>query len=129
MGNTPGLPIEPELPQAVAGKKRRFPEDFRRRAVAYYDSLPNDGSKGAYLRRSGIFSSSINGWRKAIENGVSQKKVGRKPVDSLSRENAALQSQVAKLQKELERANTVIEVQKKVTSLLELHLDPKDDNS
>jgi len=129
VGNTPGLPIEPELPQAVAGKKRRFPEDFRRRAVAYYDSLPNDGSKGAYLRRSGIFSSSINGWRKAIENGVSQKKVGRKPVDSLSRENAALQSQVAKLQKELERANTVIEVQKKVTSLLELHLDPKDDNS
>lgn len=129
MGNTPELPTEPELPETVAGKKRHFPEDFRRRAVAYYDSLPNDGSKGAYLRRSGIFSSSIDGWRKAMTSGTPSKKIGRKPASALERENAELKAQLAKANKELERANTVIEVQKKVTSLLEMHLGPKDDNS
>lgn len=129
MGNTPGLPTEPELPEVVTGRKRRFPEDFRRRAVAYYDSLPNDGSKGAYLRRSGIFSSSINGWRKAIETNAAPKKPGRKPADALEVENAALRAETARLHRELERATTVIEVQKKVTSLLEMHLDPEEDDS
>jgi hypothetical protein len=54
--NTPASssPTEPEVPVWAAGQKRIFPEDFKRRAVAYYDSLPDDGSKGAYLRRSGI---------------------------------------------------------------------------
>ena len=45
--------VEPELPKWESGQKRRFPEDFRRLAVAYYESLPEDGSKGAYLRRVG----------------------------------------------------------------------------
>jgi hypothetical protein len=44
-----GLPTEPELPKWEPGQRRTFPEDFKRRAVAYYDSLPEDGSKGSYL--------------------------------------------------------------------------------
>lgn len=120
------IPTEPELPEVAAGLKRNFPEDFRRRAVAYYDSLPNDGSKGAYLRRSGIYSSSITQWRQAGEMKVSSSKPGRKPTNSLARENAELKSALAKTRAELERANTVIDVQKKVTSLLGMHLDQQE---
>lgn len=106
------VPVEPVLPTWEPGKKRLFPEDFRRRAVAYYDSLPDDGSKGAYLRRAGIHSSSISQWRQGQHSGVVAKP-GRKPTDPVVRENVKLKSRVATLESELERANTVIDVQKK----------------
>jgi transposase len=113
-----GLPPEPELPTWEPGQKRTFPEDFKRRAVAYYDSLPEDGSKGSYLRRAGIYSSSISQWRRTVHAGVPSK-AGRKPTDPVVRENAELKARVAKLEAELVRANAVIEVQKKVSALLE----------
>lgn len=112
------VPTEPELPIWEPGQKRLFSEDFKRRAVAYYDSLPDDGSKGAYIRRAGIHSSSISQWRDAQRSGVVAKP-GRKPTDPIVRENAELKSRIAKLEAELARANTVIEVQKKVSTLLE----------
>jgi transposase len=113
-----GLPVEPELPTWDSGQKRRFPEDFRRLAVGYYESLPEDGSKGAYLRRAGIYSSSMSQWRKAIHGGVTSTP-GRKPTDPVLRKNAELTVRVAKLEDDLARANLVIEVQKKVSALLE----------
>ena len=116
--NQRSLPVEPELPTWAPGEKRVFPEDFKRRAVAYYDSLPTDGSRGSYLRRAGIYSSSIGQWREAQQSGVTTR-IGRKPTDPMVRENAELKAQVAKLEAELGRANTVIEVQKKVSALLE----------
>lgn len=105
------------MPVWAPGQKRIFPEDFKRRAVAYYDSLPEDGSRGAYLRRAGIYSSSISQWRDA-QTGTTPKP-GRKPTDAVVRENAELKARVGKLEAELARANTVIEVQKKVSALLE----------
>ena len=113
-----GLPLEPEPPKWEAGQKRAFPEDFKRRAVTYYDSLPEDGSKGSYLRRAGLYSSSMSQWRRAMQAGVPSR-TGREPTDPLVRENAELKSRVVKLEDELRRANTVIEVQKKVSALLE----------
>lgn len=116
--NSEVMPVEPDMPIWEPGQRRNFPEDFRRRAVAYYDSLPEDGSRGAYLRRSGIYSSSISQWRNALRNAKSTKP-GRKAVDPTVRENAELKARVAKLEAELARANTVIDVQKKVSALLE----------
>ncbi len=103
-------PVEPDLPIWKPGQKRTFPEDFKRRAVAYYDSLPEDRSKGSYLRRSGIYSSSISQSRRVIQTG-SIPKVGRKPTDPIVRKNAELSARVEKLEVELARANMVIEPQ------------------
>ena len=110
-------PEEPKVPEMEPGRKRVFSEDFKRRAVAYYDSLPEDGSKGAYLRRSGIYSSSISQWRESFTK-VSETTIGRKPIDLLVRENAALKGRVAKLEAEVRRANTVIDVKKKFPGCL-----------
>ena len=115
---TKGLVSEPDLPIWESGKKRKFPEDFKRRAVAYYESLPEDGSRGAYLRRSGINSSLMSNWRSGIRQGTITN-LGRKPIDPVIRENAELKVRLTKLEAELLRANTVIEVQKKVSALLE----------
>ncbi|MGC8498846.1 MAG: hypothetical protein ACP5OV_05035 [Acidimicrobiales bacterium] len=106
-------PVEPDLSISKPGQKRMFPEDFKRRAVAYYDSLPEDGSQGSYLRRSGLYSSSISQWRRVVQGGTIPQ-VGRKPAEPLVRKNAELSARVAKLEAELARANMVIEVQNKV---------------
>ncbi len=46
----PSKHVEPEMPVVVAEKTRKFPLEVRKSIVEYYDALPNDGSKGAYLR-------------------------------------------------------------------------------
>ncbi len=43
-----GLVAEPDLLIWEFGKKRKFSADFKRSAVAYYELLPEDGSRGAY---------------------------------------------------------------------------------
>jgi transposase len=57
-------------------------------------------------------------WRQAFHGGVVST-TGRKPSDPVLRKNAELAARVAKLENELARANLVIEVQKKVSALLE----------
>jgi transposase len=124
------IEVEPEMPAIVPGKKRKFPLEVRWQIVQYYDTLPNDGSKGAYLRRNGVFDSQISDWRKeAAAEPAATKTVGRKPLTSAEKELRRLRSQNDKLQAELDRANVVIEVQKKVSQLLEMHLDPSGQTS
>jgi transposase len=130
MGVAPDNAQEPELPAAVEGRKRVFPFDSRCAIVRYYDSLPKDGSKGAYLRRSGVFKSSVNQWRVDMVNGVSEpKRPGRKAVDPTVREMARMKAEISRLERELARANAVIDVQKKVSELLDLHLGDKEQAS
>jgi Tfp pilus assembly protein FimV len=57
-------------------------------------------------------------WRHAVQAG-SMAKAGRKATDPTVRKNAELSARVEKLEAELNRANMVIEVQKKVSALLE----------
>lgn len=114
---------EPAVPVAEPGKKRTFPVEIRRQIVAYYDTLPADGSKGAYLRRYGLFDSQIGEWRKQIAAGAPAK-VGRKALTSEQKELRQLREQNARLQSELDRANAIIDVQKKVSALLEMHSEP-----
>ena len=108
--------IEPTLPPVVAGKKRKFTPQMRTDVITYYDALP-EGQKGAYLRRNGLYDTTIAEWRK-LADGMTHKQ-GRKPLTDESRELRKLRADNARLTKELERANAVIEVQKKVTGLLE----------
>ena len=123
MGVTPGNVQEPQLPAIVEGRKRVFSFDLRCEIVRYYDSLPNDGSKGSYLRRGGLFKSSVNQWRVDMRSGVTEaKQRGRKSTDPAVRELTRMRAEVSRLEGELARANAVIDVQKKVSTLLDLHL-------
>jgi transposase len=127
MGDSPKVAQEPVLPAVVDGKKRVFAYDTRCEIVRFHDSLPSDGSKGAYLRRSGLFKSSVRQWRVDMLKGTDQaKQRGRKTTDPTTRELARLRAEVERLARELERANAVIDVQKKVSALLEMHLEHKE---
>jgi hypothetical protein len=84
---------------------------------------------GALFRREGLYSSYLTAWRRERDDGElagpTPKKRGRKPQGNpLADENARLQGENTRLQHELYKANTIIDVQ--TTTLgLEL-LDPSE---
>ena len=82
------------------------------------------GEVGRLLRREGLYTSHLSGWRKARRNGSLQgltpKKRGAKPAEPnpLSAKVRALEAKVAWLEKELATAHTILDVQGKVAGLL-----------
>lgn len=69
-----------------------------------------------------MFDSSISTWRTELNNDTADTKTpGRKLLPANDKALRRLREQNARLQDELDRANVVIEVQKKVTQLLEMH--------
>ena len=110
---------DPEVP--VRATRRRFPAEYKAKILAEYEALP-DGEKGALLRREGLYSSLISEWRKQAAQGAVEglaKKRGRPGPDAKEREIAKLRAEVERLRGEVDKRNKVIEVQGKVSALLE----------
>jgi transposase len=110
---------DPEVPERA--KRRRYPAKYKLEILAAYENLDRDG-KGALLRREGLYTSLISEWRKQRDRGAIDAlaaKPGRPPVDPVERENARLRQRVDRLEGDLERARKVIEVQGKLSALLE----------
>jgi transposase len=90
-----------------------------------YESYPHgDPRRGALLRRVGAYTSHISKWRKQRNRGalanLAPQAPGRKPQprDELHDELERLRTENLRLQKRLAQAETVIEIQKKVATLL-----------
>ncbi len=114
-------------PAPADGPKRRsFTAEFKRRIVREAEAALASGQEGAVgelLRREGLYSSHLTEWRRLRDGGelagLSPKKRGRKSrKNALAEENERLRRQVARLEVELKKAETVIDVQKKVAALL-----------
>jgi transposase-like protein len=127
----------PEKPELARGpdpevsdrpKRRKFTAAYKLAILRELDACTEVGSIGAVLRREGLYSGHIANWRKAREAGVlnalAPKKRGRprKVRNALADENVALQKQVAKLEEELRKARTIIDVQKKLSSILGIEM-------
>lgn len=110
---------DPEVPERA--RTRRFSAAYKARILAEYEGL-GKAEKGALLRREGLYSSLISEWRKQRDKGALAalaKPAGRPPADPVERENAALRRENERLAAELARARQVIEVQGKLSALLE----------
>jgi transposase len=110
---------DPQVPERAV--RRSYSAKYKAQILAEYELLDRDG-KGALLRREGLYSSLIHEWRKQRDKGALEalgKAKGRPPADPVERENARLRAQVAKLTGELETSRRVIEVQGKLSALLE----------
>ena len=111
--------VDPEVPERAT--RRRYPARYKLEVLAEYDVLDRDG-KGALLRREGLYTSLLSEWRKQRDRGALEAlaaKPGRPPADPLERENARLRHRVDRLEGDLDRARKVIEVQGKLSALLE----------
>jgi hypothetical protein len=86
-----------------------------------YDALDKAG-KGALLRREGLYTSLISAWRQQRDQGVKAalaKPAGRPPADPRDRDNARLRRDNERLRVELDTARKVIDVQGKLSALLD----------
>jgi transposase-like protein len=111
---------DPEVPERAQGP-RRFPAAYKAKILAEYDTL-GKAEKGALLRREGLYSSLLNEWRKQRDRGADEalsRSAGRQPADPRDKEIARLKRDKEKLETELGKARKVIEVQGKLSALLE----------
>ena len=110
----------PETEVVPRAKRRRFTAAYKQRIVAEADACTEHGEIGALLRREGLYSSHLSNWRKQRDRGeLTDRKRGRKG-DPAGAELKRLQRENERLRQELEKAQLVIEVQKKLSQALGL---------
>ena len=110
-------------------QRRRFPAEYRLRIVKQADACKQPGELGALLRREGLYSSLLTNWRRQREQGalrdLRERRPGPKPrpVDPRVKQ---LEAENARLHRKLQRADTIITLQKKVAEILGIPLNPFD---
>ena len=104
-------------------QRRRFTAEYKQRILAETDHAKGSGSIGALLRREGLYSSLLATWRREREAGVGQalspqKRGPKSKRDPVAEENRQLRRETQRLTEELRKAEIVIDIQKKVATLL-----------
>ena len=105
-------------------QRRRFTAEYKRRIVREADRCTTAGAIGALLRREGLYSSHLTTWRAARDRGelegLAPKKRGPKitPPDPRDQQLVEQVRETARWKKRAERAEALVEVQKKVAALL-----------
>jgi|HubBroStandDraft_5_1064220.scaffolds.fasta_scaffold255953_2 transposase len=111
---------DPEVPEVARGR-RRYSAKYKARILAEYDALARS-ERGAFLRREGLYSSLVSTWRTQRDAGAMTelgKPAGRQPADPKDKEIARLRARLAKVEGQLDKANKVIEIQGKLSALLD----------
>ena len=121
----PPTPNETPDPQVETKEPRRaFTTKYKLSILAQADECENAGDIGALLRREGLYSSHLSNWRRLRRDGTLQalepKQRGPKAAlpPAERRELEQLRRRNAKLERELEKAHTIIDVQKKLSVLM-----------
>ena len=129
-GHASELP-DPEVePRA---ERRHYTAEYKLRILDEIDHASEPGEIGAIIRREGLYSQIISKWRqqraKGSLDGLQSQPRGPK-ANTTAAEVARLQRENERLRKKLEQAELIIEVQKKVSQILELdESDPSEKRS
>jgi transposase len=113
-------------------RRRTFTARDKLRILAEADRAAATGGIGAILRREGLYSSALTGWRRQRDagaiGGLSPVKRGRKTTapNPLAAKLTRLQQDHARLTLRLTRAEAIIDIQKKVAALLGIPLARSD---
>ena len=116
-------------------KRRRFEAAYKLHIVEEADGAADPGAVGALLRREGLYSSHLASWRRQRDEGslagLAPKRRGRKAKrrDPLTKENEKLRREIQRLGERLRQAETIIEVQKKVSEMLGIALPSENGRS
>jgi len=116
---------------AATVQRRRFSAEYRLRILTQADACKKPGEVGALLRREGLYSSLLTNWRRQRDTGALREMRGRRrgpkprPVDPRVTQ---LEAENRRLQRKLQRAETIITLQKKVAEILGLPLTPLDND-
>lgn len=127
-------PVVPPTEVRPKAKRRTFTAEYKARILAEADTCTKPGEVGALLRREGLYSSHLTEWRglrkQAELDALAPQKRGPVPApppDARDREIEELKRQLAKATVRAERAEALVEIQKKVAALLATPLEePRD---
>src|SRR5712692_3179974 len=120
---------DPDPEVAAKPQRRRFTAEYRLRILKQADACKKPGELGALLRREGLYSSLLTNWRRQRDHGALREMRGRRrgpkahPVDPRVKH---LEAENRRLQRKLQRAETIITLQKKVAEILGIPLKPLD---
>ncbi len=121
----PATEVEPKA------KRRSFTAKYKLEILKAADECEESGAINTLLRREGLYSSHLATWRKLRERGgldaLAPKQRGPKAnvPDARDRRVIELERENARLKARAERAEALVEIQKKVAALLAL---PDDDS-
>lgn len=110
---------DPEVPERA--RRRTYTAKYKRDVLAEYEAADR-GGKGALLRREGLYTSLISAWRDQRDKGALEalaRSSGPAPADPAQREVARLRQENQRLAAELDKTRRVIEVQSKLSALLD----------
>jgi transposase-like protein len=115
-----GVVDEPD--PAARPRRRTFTAEYKERILDEYDSFGSGSSeRGALLRREGLYTSHIAEWRKARDagarEGLAPKAKPRRSSEQVELER--LRRKTERLEAELARTKTALEITGKVHALLE----------
>ncbi len=117
-------PAVPEVEVVAKPTRRRFTAEYKRRILREADASTEPGAIGALLRREGLYSSHLTRWRAQRARGElagltpKQRGPASKPTNPLAVKVAALEREVTRYKVRAERAEALVELQKKVAELL-----------
>ena len=129
MGTMDVMPLSTSEVEVMAKPtRRRYSAEYKLRILREADASTRRGEIGALLRREGLYSSNLTAWRKQREKreleGLAQKRRGPLPKENnpLADKVKALERETARLRARAERAEGLVELQKKVSEILGIEL-------
>ena len=110
---------DPQVPERA--RRRTYTAKYKAEVLAEYEACDRE-AKGALLRREGLYTSLISAWREQREAGALEalsRPAGAAPAAAAEKEAARLRKENERLTGELATAREVIEIQGKLSALLD----------
>jgi transposase len=120
--------VRPETEVSEMPSRRKFSQVEKNRILKETDSAAR-GEVAAVLRREGIYASHLQKWRTERElSALASAEKRAQQVNPLASEIKKLKTQNQRLEKRLDQANKIIELQKKVSEILGVRLQEIDED-
>ena len=123
-----GVKSVEEVEVVAKAERRRFTAEYKLRVLHEVDRCKQPGEIGALLRREGLYWSNLITWRKQRQSGelagLREKRRGpkRREKNPLANRVRELEGENARLKRRAERAEGIVELQKKVSEILGIDL-------
>jgi transposase-like protein len=117
-----------EVEVVVKAERRRFTAEYKQKVLREVDDCERPGEIGALLRREGLYWSNLTHWRRQRESGelagLTAKRRGlqRRERNPLAERIRELERDNTRLKWRAERAEGLVELQKKVSEILGIEL-------
>lgn len=126
-GGGAGEVSSPEV--AEKAKRRQFSPEYKLRVLQQADECRGEGQMGPLLRREGLYSSHLTTWRRQRDTGALAGMRARKRGPKGRNEDPRVKQQareIVRLQRRLQQAETIIDIQKTVAGILGIPLNAPD---